>query len=172
MTMASSDGVTIQYADAGFLALVDRASAGAASDFIEGCRPTLETIRGDAISRWPVRTGASRDAFALSSSVTATEVRANLVNTAAYGYFVKYSKWTAADIAAYVTDKSKDGTAPKQLAAAVGRAMYRKHGLGAPSESVAGKSAWTLNVQRPAKAALAELLPRLRASMGRLAGVS
>lgn len=172
MTTAASGGTSITYADANFLALVDRATKGAASDFIETCRPTLEAIRGDAMARWPVKTGKSRAAFALSSSITATEVRANVVNTSGYAYYVRYSKWTAADLHAYVREQAAAGTNPAALANAIRREMIRKHGSGAPSEAVAGKHAWTLTVQRPAKAALAELLPRLRASMGRLAGAT
>lgn len=170
MTTAREGSTEIRYDDGGFLALIDRATEGAATDFIEGCRPTLETIRGDAMSRWPVKTGKSRDAFQIASSVTATEVRANLQNVASYAYFVKYSKWTAADLHAYVREQSAEGTSPPALANVIRREMIRKHGRGAPSEAVAGKHAWTLLVQRPAKAALGELLPRLRASMGRLAG--
>ena len=172
MTTASQDGATVRYDDAGFLALLDRATQGAASDFIEGCRPTLETIRGDAMARWPVKTGRSREAFELQSSVTTTEVRANIVNTATYAYYVRYSKWTTADIHEYVRSQSAEGTDPAKLATYIRRAMLRKHGRGSPSEAVAGKSAWTVTVQRPARAALAELLPRLRASMGRLAGAT
>ena len=172
MTTAASGGTSITYADASFLALVDRATKGAASDFIETCRPTLEAIRGDAMARWPVKTGKSRDAFVLNSSITPTEVRANLVNTSGYAYYVRYSKWTAADIHAYVREQSAGGTSPSALATYIRRDTQRKHGKGAPSEAVAGKSAWTLTVQRPTKAALADLLPKLRASMGRLAGAA
>jgi len=172
MTTAASGGTSITYADANFLALVDRATEGAASDFIETCRPTLEAIRGDAMAKWPVRTGKSRDAFRLNSSITATEVRANLVNTSGYAYYIRYSKWTAADIRARAKDAAKDGTAPDKLETYILAKMYKAHGRGAPSEALAGKHAWTLNVQRPTKAALNELLPKLRASMGRLAGAT
>jgi hypothetical protein len=170
MTTASLDSVTIKYGDTAFLALVDRATKGAASDFIATCRPTLEAIRGDAMSRWPVKTGKSRDAFRLTSSITATEVRANVENTSGYGYYVKYSKWTAADLRTRATEAAKDGTAPARLETYILAKLYKAHGKGAPSEAVAGKHAWTLTVQRPAKAALIDLLPKLRASMGRLAG--
>jgi hypothetical protein len=172
MTTAAEGSTKIVYADARFLALVDRATEGAASDFIATCRPTLEAIRGDAMARWPVKTGKSRDAFRLNSSISPTEVRANLVNTSGYAYYVRYSKWTAADIHTYVREKSAEGTNPAALAPTIRRRMIAKHGKGAPSEAVAGKHAWTLTVQRPTKAALAELLPKLRASMGRLAGAT
>lgn len=170
MTTASSGSTTINYDDTSFLALVDRATKGAASDFIATCRPTLEAIRGDAMAKWPVRTGKSRDAFRLSSTVTATEVRANIQNAAPYVYYVKYSRWTAADLRTRAHEAAAKGTAPDKLETYILGKLYAAHGKGAPSEALAGKSAWTTNVQRPAKDALTELLPRLRASMGRLAG--
>lgn len=170
MTMASSDGVAIKYDDAKFLALVDRVTKGAASDFIATCRPTLDAIRGAAAARWPVRTGRSRAAFSLTSSISATEVRASIANTAGYAYYVRYSRWTAADMRTRAKEEAAKGTAPDRLEVVILRKMYQAHGRGAPNDAVASKSAWTVDVQRPAKAALAELLPRLRASMGRLAG--
>lgn len=172
MTTAAEGSTKIVYADAQFFALVDRATKGAASDFIETCRPTLEAIRGDAMSRWPVKTGKSRDAFQIKATITPTEVRASLVNTSGYAYYIKYSKWTSADLHAYVREQSAGGTSPPALANVIRREMLRKHGKGAPSEAVAGKHAWTLLVQRPQKASLAELMPRLQASMDRLAGAT
>lgn len=169
MTTASSGSTTITYEDGPFLALIDRATKGAGSDFIETCRPTLEAIRGDAMARWPVRTGKSRDAFRLTSSVSETEVRASIQNTADYVYYIRYSRWTAADIRTRAHEEAAKGTAPDRLETVILRKMYAKHGKGAPSDALVGKSAWVANVQRPAKDALNELLPKLRASMGRLA---
>lgn len=172
MTTAAEGSTKIVYADADFFALVDRVTKGAATDFVEACRPTLEAIRGDAAKKWPVKTGKSRDAFQIKATITPKEVRASLVNTADYVYYIKYSKWTSADLHAYVREQAKDGTDPAKLATVVRREMFRKHGRGAPSEAVAGKHAWTLLVQRPQKASLAELMPRLQASMDRLAGAT
>lgn len=169
MTTASDQGIKIVHGDTAFLSLIDRTTKGAASDFIEACRPTLEAIRGGARAKWPVRTGKSRDAFRLTSSVSTTEVRANIENTSTYGYFVKFSRWTSADIRARAREEAAKGTAPDRLETVILRKMYARHGKGAPSEAVAGKHAWTLLVRTPAKEALTELLPRLRASMGRLA---
>lgn len=171
MTVASTNVATIKYADGAFLALVDRATKGAASDFIEVCRPTLEMIRGDAAGRWPVKTGASRDRLALQSSVTATEVRAMIVNTSPYTYYIRFSRWTKADMIVRATELSAKGTAPDRLRSHILAKLYKVHGKGAPAD-MAGKPAWTQLVATPAKAALTELLPRLRASMGRLAGAS
>lgn len=185
MIVAREGGAEIRVDDAAFIALVDRATEGAASSFIATVRPVLERIRGDAMAKWPVRSGVSKAAFEIRSAVTPTEIRVALVNEAQgkgkrggwgyYAYKIRYSIWTGVDVNARIEEAASRANSPEaadNIRAFMRSKMKRKHGSVAPSEEVAGKQPWLLWVRKPAKAALPELLPQLQTSMNRLAGGS
>lgn len=171
-------GVQISVDDAAFLAAIDRVSDGAGSSFLARCRPALEGIREGAVARWPVRTGASRAAFALQNTASATEVRASLTNSARsgwgpYAFKIRYSRWTTADLAARVEEaagRAKTPEAADRIRVRMRSKLKWRHGAGAPSDEVAGKQPWLLLVRRPLQASRAALVPQLQADINKLAG--
>jgi len=180
MTTATSGKATITFGDAALLRTVDQVSGGAASSFLETVRPTLARIMETARSRWPVRTGLSRDEFQLAESVTDTEVRSSIVNPAQvarwgyYAYKIHFSRYTSADLTKWIEEREARGTTPENQARIRAYAAIRSrktHGRGAPDEASVGKNVWSIFVRKPAKDALSELLPKLRADLDRLAGV-
>lgn len=180
MTTAKSGTTKITFSDAAFLRSVDLVSDGAASGFLATVRPSNVKIIDTARSRWPVRTGTSRDAFEILEEVTETKVKASIHNPATlgrwglYAYKVKYSSWTKVDIQAYIEAGAAKGKTPEAQAAirkTVSKKTFRTHGHGAPDEASQGKNVWSLLVRNPAKAALTPLLPLLQANLSKLAQV-
>lgn len=174
----SVEGAQIAVDDAAFLAAIDRVSDGAGSSFLARCRPALETIRNGALARWPVRTGTSKAGFALRNQASMTEVRASLTNTATnqwgpYAFKIRWSKWTTADLAARVEEAAARAHTPEaadRIRVRLRSKFKWRHGIGAPSEELAGKQPWLILVRRPLQASKAVVMPLLQADLNKLAG--
>ena len=160
---------------------IDRVSEGAGSRFRIAATAALEDIADAARSRWPVRTGRSRDAFVVASTVTGDAVAVTLANTATaprwgfYAYRIKWSVRTKESIDAQVRGYGANATTAEGREAAEAFArkrIERQHGKGAPSAEVAGKQPWRILVLGPSKGAEQALITTAQADLDRLAGAT
>jgi hypothetical protein len=176
MTEAQSGKAVVRVDDAGLLAVIDRVSKGAGTSFFDTCRPVLEQIRGDAMAKWPVRTGRSKKAFVIRETVRPDSLESALINTATnawgnYAYKIRYSIWTAADLKAKVEEaaaRAKSGAAATRIRDRMTLGLRRLHGEGAPDEASTGKAPWILWVRGPQKKATKKIVPKLQADLLRL----
>lgn len=175
MSTTARDGdATVRVHDAALLKALDRISDGAATSFFRrtGSRlqPILETDRRE----WPrgkKKHPRSADRFFLSKRIGDKELRHGIGNRASYAYYIRWSIYTAdsfrSDEAAWVA-RGKSPEAQEGLR----RGWKKMHKLTAvaPSARLAGRSPWVTLVRTPARRALRELLPDLRADLRKLAG--
>lgn len=93
----TSGGASITVDDAAVVRVLDRVSDGAATTFIDTTSRLLKGIEANAVSKWPVRTGASKRGFQVRADVGDNRVQTRLLNTATgptgrgYAWFVRYS---------------------------------------------------------------------------------
>lgn len=168
---------TIEVDQADLLATLDKVSDGAAGRFVARTSTALEEIRQGAVGRWPVKTGKSRDAFRLASAITPTAAEVRIDNAAnsngwPYAVRMKYSVRTEESLDREAEAAGRRGRTPATKIERRDnwrRLLTRRHGLGAPSEALAGKSPWWAWIRRPGREALKELLPELRDDLAKLA---
>ena len=171
--------------------LLDQASKGASESFVRQAEAELRPIMAGAVARWPVRSGRSRDAFRIATTLRPASIEVAIVNDAtsgswgAYAYKIRWSVRTKASLDAEAASVSGDDAkwaavriaketghraTSQQLAEAWRRRLTKRHGQGAPDEASAGKQPWRVLVENPGKVALNRLIPRLQADLDRLAG--
>jgi len=96
-TTYTSGPASISVDDAEVVRHLDRVSDGAASQFVDVTGRLLRGIQSNAVSKWPVRTGASKRGFSVVADVGEGQIRTRLLNTATgsngkgYAWFVRYS---------------------------------------------------------------------------------
>ena len=176
MITAQSGVATVRIDDSGLLKLVDRVSDNAGTTFIEASRAVLEKIHGDAMDKWPVRTGLSKKSFAVTEEVTERQIKVSLTNTAtnawgAYAYKIRWSIWTRADLRTKVEEaagRAKTEPAAQAIRVHMTAKLRRLHGEGAPSEDLVSKPPWTVLVRGPQKKAAKGLVKQLQDSLIRL----
>ena len=160
---------------------IDRVSEGAGSRFRSAATAALEEIADTARARWPVRTGRSRQAFQVYSTVQGDAVAVTLANTATapkwgyYAYKIKWSVRTRDSIDAEVRSYGAKATTAEGRAAgeAYGRRrLERKHGKGAPTAELAGKQPWRVLVRTPFETGEQALITTAQADLDRLAGAT
>ena len=140
-------------------ALVDRATQGASSAFFAAARPVADRIVGDARPIWPVRTGASRDAFQVEERIAPDRLAVVIRNEATargggrpYAYLIRYSRLTVAQVQAKIAGYGAKATTAEGKAAALAfgrRVVARVHGAGAPP-GFTGLQPWRVLVKDPA----------------------
>ena len=118
----SSGAASITVDDAAVVRLLDRVSAGAASQFIDTTSGVLDDVKVGAVARWPVRTGASRDGFNVRARADENTLRVSLDNDATqrgrgYAWYVRYSVRTRDSLRAELDKAVARGTTPEAQAA-------------------------------------------------------
>jgi len=173
MTTVRSGASKIKIGDAAVVAHLDQISSGAASSFIARAKKELEGIKTSAMQRWPRRTGKSANSFVVGSHVTPSEIKVQLTNTSGYAFYVRWSVRSKEGIDAQIeraAARGLTGATQATLRAREQRRLWRWHGKGAPTDKLAGKSAWITLIRRPAKTALKALIPELQADLIKIAG--
>lgn len=176
MITAQSGVATIRIDDGELLKVIDKISESAGTTFIAASRAVLEKIHGDAMDKWPVRSGLSKKSFAITEEITQDYIKVSLGNTAtnawgAYAYKIRWSIWTAADLRAKVEEaasNAKSEPAAQAIRVHMAAKLRRLHGDGAPSEDLVSKRPWTVLVGAPQKKATKSLVKQLQDSLGRL----
>lgn len=172
-TSYTSGTATIEVDQADLLRALDRVSGGAAGRFVRRATEIQEGIRADARSRWPVRTGKSRDALAIRSAITEAGAKVEIGGFGlSYMRYVHWSVRTAASLdneAATVAQRGGDAAAQEAIRKYWRRRLTRKHGQGAPSAKEAGKYAWVTYVRTPGRAAADKLIAECRDDLAELA---
>jgi hypothetical protein len=161
---------------------LDAVSDGAAGSFLRTARATLEGVRDDALPRWPVRTGRSRDSFRVAGTATGDQLQVSLSNDASssrwgpYAYKIRWSVRTKASIDAEIARRDAQiarGTTA-QARAAIARSLRddvsKRYGKGAPTPALAGKQPWRVLVRDPGTKAGEAMAIELQADLARLAG--
>jgi hypothetical protein len=178
MSTAKAGPGEVKFLDAGLLAMLDHVSGGAASRFTGRVRPRLEAIMGGAVERWPVKTGESKRGFSIRETATPDQIRVEIVNAAknarwgAYAYKIRYSAFSRAERIELTRKRmAEKGASPAAISSVIAGMVsaWNRKGRVFPSQAEAGLSPWVLHVRTPAKAAMRELLPDLRADLAALA---
>lgn len=155
-------------------ALVDRATQGASSAFFSAARPVADRIVGDARPIWPVRTGASRDAFQVEERIAPDRLAVVIRNEASprsggrpYAYLIRYSRLTVAQVEAKIASYGAKAATPEGKAAALAygrRIVARIHGAGAPA-GFTGLQPWRVLVKDPADRAAPRIAEAAQATL-------
>lgn len=160
-------------------ALVDRATQGASSAFFSAARPVADRIVGDARPIWPVRTGASRDAFQVEERISPDLLEVVIRNDARpkrggkpYTYAITYSRLTVAQVEAKIASYGAKAATPegKRAALAFGRRIVtRIHGAGAPA-GFTSLQPWHVLVKAPADRATPRIADAAQATLNAARG--
>ncbi len=164
----------------GVVEQLDRITEGAASQFVRASSATLSRIKGDAVQRWPVRTGLSRDSFEIDSDIKSEEIEVSLANDArnrwgSYAYKIRWSVRTEDSIRRQIEQEAGKAKDPRGRAAAAkwwAARLMARHGKGAPSAAMAGRQPWRVLVRTPGEAAAKPLAKELQTELDKLAGRS
>ena len=108
---------------------------------------------------WPVRTGRSKAGLHFVTRVTEDYLETVTYNAESYGYKIRYSKWTRAEIDKMISSAKKESRK---------RRIKYQHGEGAPNVELAGEAVWATLVQRPARVAEKRLVEELTTEMEKL----
>jgi hypothetical protein len=170
--------VRIQIDTNGVIETLDRIGSGAASQFVRASLRTLESVQAAARPRWPVRTGRSRDAFEIETSVRGEQLAVSLANTAtnrwgAYAYKIRWSVRTRESLTRELEAKVLSGKTAEARARLLKYWTPRitgRHGEGAPDAAHAGKQPWRVLVRQPGEAKALQLARELQTELNTLAG--
>lgn len=160
--------------------LLDRATEGAASGFIQAAQQALADVQREAVPRWPVATGKSAAAFVRRVTVRGDRLEVSLVNTATnkgypYPRFLRFSVFTETTVKRNLSERDdfvNRGTTP-EARQALGELWDNTRRLtsseGAPDERSAGKRAWNRLIRTPGRRRARTLIEAQREQLARLA---
>ena len=172
-TTYTSGESRIEVDQADLLRALDKVSGGAAGRFVRRATEIQEAIREDARSRWPVRTGKSRDALAIRSAITTAGARVEIGGFGlSYMRYVHWSVRTQASLDAeadQVAQRGNDAAAQAKIRRYWRGRLTRKHGQGGPNAREAGKYAWVTYVRTPGRAQVPLLIAECREDLAELA---
>lgn len=156
---------------------IDKVTSGAASGFRRIVTEELRPVEIGARKLWPRRTGRSADAIKITTEIKGDRLYVSLVSTARYARWVKFSRYTEAEMRALpdVAEKAARGNTPeakRRIEDFFLRRMRSRHGMGAPSPELAGKYALTTLMRKPAAKLRGRIVERAADDIARLAGTA
>jgi hypothetical protein len=158
-------------------AAVGTATDGASETFFRVAGGKARQIVADARPMWPVRTGRSRDALSVSERIEETRLSVVIENDATparggkpYGYLVKWSRLTVAQVEQKIQAYGDKAKSPELRAAAIEygrRIVYRRHGKGAPPGFTSLRP-WDTLIAKPVKAHAPAVAAEVQTALARL----
>jgi hypothetical protein len=134
-------------------------------------RIALEDVRAKVLPLLPRRTGALREGLEVVARADAQGAEVALVSRRQGSQYVKWSRYTVEQLRARVEGAAARGTTP-EAQEAIRRSYAGKlrsiHGLGAPSEDLAGRRVWSQYVAPLARKAVKPISADLARHLGRL----
>jgi len=179
---AREGAATVKVDNRDLARLANRITRGALQTFLEAAHRQMDpVVYTEAKAGWPVRSpiawpgrpARSRDGLHIRDRVTPDEASVTAYNQWDYAYKVRFSVRTREGIDAEIEEAASRGTSGAAQAAIRRywtRKLHKRHGVGAPSETLAGRNAWAVLVRGPARAREGAVIAEAREALDTLAG--